>query len=43
MFSDKRYAPIAAELKGVAERLGMEVHEVEEFTARLKSGIILRI
>lgn len=30
MFSDKRYAPIAAELKGVAERLGMEVHEVEE-------------
>lgn len=30
MFSDKRYEPIAAELKGVAERLGMEVFEVEE-------------
>ncbi len=30
MFSDKRYAPIAAELEGVAKRLGMEVSEVEE-------------
>ena len=30
MVSDKRYAPIAAELKGVAKRLGMEVWEVEE-------------
>ena len=30
MFSDKRYAPIAAELEGVAKRLGMEVWEVEE-------------
>ncbi len=30
MFSDKRYAPIAAELEGVANRLGLKVSEVEE-------------
>lgn len=30
MFSDKRYAPIAAKLESVANQLGMEVSEVEE-------------
>ena len=30
MFSDKRYAPIATELKEVAKRLEMEVSEIEE-------------
>lgn len=30
MFSDKRYAPIAEELKGIAIRLGTDVTEVEE-------------
>ena len=34
MVSDKRYAPIAAELEGVAKRLGMEVWEVEELIYR---------
>lgn len=30
MFSDKRYAPIAAKLEDVASQLEMEVSEVEE-------------
>lgn len=30
MFSDKRYAPILAELEGVAMRLGTDVSEVED-------------
>ncbi len=34
MVNDKRYAPIAAELEGVAKRLGMEVYEVEELIFR---------
>lgn len=34
MVSDKRYAPIAAELDGVAKRLGVEVWEVEELIYR---------
>lgn len=34
MVTDKRYAPIAAELEDVAKRLGMEVWEVEELIYR---------
>lgn len=34
MIDSKRYAPIAAELEGVAKRLGMEICEVEELIFR---------
>lgn len=34
MVSDKRYAPIAAELDDAAKRLGMEIWEVEELIYR---------